>query len=323
MLQSAETSFVSTDTTRRRSTFYVPLVGDLDSPSTETLSTNLDEIKKSIDKLYNPDLSACSFEWSLDDSLPNTDMPMSRVPNEKTKRYGIVLNGIDLDDDDDLPISNTSTPVKVTRSYSRSNLLSSLPDATTPTKEKSKTLPQNMSPANTFPPKHSFLLKSTPKISLNYSSSASEMTTVSPSPKKSLSFIRRAHSTKLTRNNSLLKSLTSKCVDQSVESLCRVMVNELQLDRLEKFFQAENCSELVRDMFFKEKPTGHLEDSDVHSGIHSKLTPFLEIFFSNMRESERTKFKNSVGIKIYFKKKIIYDQTESHSICNYFRFFGY
>lgn len=273
MLQSAETSFVSTDSTRRRSTFYVPLVSDLDCPSTEALSTNLDEIKKSIDKLYNPDLSACSFEWSLDDSLSNTEMPMSitsqRIPNEKTKRYGIVLNGIDLDDANchKLP-SNTSTPVKVTRSHSRSNLLSSLPDATTPTKEKSKTLPQNLSPPTTFPPKHSFLLKSTPKISLNYSSS-SEATNVSPSPKKSLSFIRRAHSTKLSRNNSLLKSLTSKCVDQSVESLCRVMVNELQLDRLEKFFKADNCSDLVRDMFFKEKNCGHLEDSDVHSGIES------------------------------------------------------
>lgn len=271
MLQSAETSFVSTDSTRRRSTFYVPLVSDLDCPSTETLSTNLDEIKKSIDQLYNPDLSACSFEWSLDDSLPHADMSItSRIPNEKTKRYGIVLNGIDLDDEDcqqNLP-SNTSTPVKVTRSHSRSNLLCSLPDATTPTKEKSKTLPQNLSPANTFPPKHSFLLKSTPKISLNYSSS-SEVTNVTPSPKKSLSFIRRAHSTKLSRNNSLLKSLTSKCVDQSVESLCRVMVNELQLDRLEKFFKADNCSDLVRDMFFKEKSCGQVEDSDIHSGIYT------------------------------------------------------
>lgn len=272
MIQSAEATFVSTDSTRRRSTFYVPLVGELDCPSSETLSTNLDEIKKSIDKLYNPDLSACSFEWSLDDSLPtNTDIPMSitsRIPNEKTKRYGIVLNGIDLDDDDcqNLP-SNTSTPIKVTRSHSRSNLLSSLPDKTitTPVKEKSKTLPQNLSPANTFPPKHSFLLKSTPKISLNYSSS-SEVTNTTPSPKKSLSFIRRAHSTKLSRNNSLLKSLTSKCVDQSVESLCRVMVNELQLDRLEKFFKADNCSDLVRELFFKEKTNGQLEDSDVHSG---------------------------------------------------------
>ncbi|XP_037037077.1 ras GTPase-activating protein raskol isoform X6 [Bradysia coprophila] len=269
MLQSPETTFTS-DSTRRRSTFYVPLVTDLDCPSNEALSTNLDEIKKSIDQLYSPDLSACSFEWSLDDSLPNTDMSItSRLPNEKTKRYGIVLNGIDLDDDDDtdchkLP-SNTSTPVKVTRSHSRSNLLSSLPDATTPTKEKSKTLPQNLSPANTFPPKHSFLLKSTPKISLNYSSSSEVTSAVTPSPKKSLSFIRRAHSTKLSRNNSLLKSLTSKCVDPSVESLCRVMVNELQLDRLEKYFKADNCSELVRDMFFKEKSCGQLEDSDVHS----------------------------------------------------------
>lgn len=286
MLQSPETTFTS-DSSRRRSTFYVPLVSDLDSPSNETLTTNLDEIKKSIDQLYSPDLSACSFEWSLDDSLPNADMSniTSRIPNEKTKRYGIVLNGIDLDDDDDdndchnLP-SNTSTPVKVARSHSRSNLLlSSLPDATTPTKEKSKTLPQNLSPANTFPPKHSFLLKSTPKISLNYSSS-SEVTTgaVTPSPKKSLSFIRRAHSTKLSRNNSLLKSLTSKCVDPSVESLCRVMVNELQLDRLEKFFKADNCSELVRDLFFKDKSCGQLEDSDVHSGIILTVDSFKYYF---------------------------------------------
>lgn len=300
MLQSADSSFASTDSTRRRSTFYVPLVSDLSSSIDTITTTNLDDIKKSLELIYNPDLSACSFEWSLDDSLNRSSLSndgnvsaagaectvngvniatvvnMANTTGAKAKRYGVVLNGIDLDDEQCHQQSQTSTPKKMlAKSESRSSIPDRTFNAASPAlKEKSATLPQNMSPANTFPPKHSFLLKSSPKISFNYSSDAAIATTT-PSPKKTLSFIRRAHSTKLSRSNSLLKSLTSKCVDQSVDNLCRIVVDELQFDRLERFFKAENCTELIRDMFFKvSAPAAEVgdvicrgtEDNDIHSG---------------------------------------------------------
>lgn len=315
LVQSADSSFASSDSTRRRSTFYVPLNGDA-GPMADLCSTLAqlsgelaDQQQQAEPQTYNPDLSACSFDWSLDDSLNNSSLLVSNdgrigQRSPKSRRYGVVLTSVHLDDTPkDGESTNTSTPKKtLTKSHSRS----SIPDRsfqTTPIKEKSATLPQNMniSASNTFPPKNSFLLKSSPRISFKYFSDSSTsaaastsanaiVATASPSPKKSLSFIRRAHSTKLSRSNSILKSLTSKCVDQSVESLCRIAVNELQLERLESFFRAENCTELIKDLFLKEcvapaSPdggvyraatttaddnrcvvTGAADDSDVHSG---------------------------------------------------------
>lgn len=299
MLQAAETSFGSTESSRRRSTFYVPLTGDTschespsdDPPASSTPGTKPDEYtKRSLERIYNPDLSACSFEWSLDDSLnsTNSNMLVSSERENKLKRYGIVLNAsVNIDDDETTchqKQSNTSTPIRLMKSRSRNNILnfpekpSLLPS---PSKEKSKTLPQNLSPANTFPPKSSFLLKSTPKISLNYSSEAgggganSSTHSVDPScsphsalsPKKSLSFIRRTHSTKLSRSNSFLKSLTSKCVDQNDNlGLLKIEVKELDFARLEKFIRAgDKADEMVRDMFLRCKDDKE-EESAVHSG---------------------------------------------------------
>lgn len=284
MIQTMETSITSTTSTtgsteaRRRSTFYVPLS---ESERIEADYQNR-EIKKSIEQIYNPDLSACSFEFSLDESLNDSGLLVSNenIKNtSKSKRYGVVLNGLSIDDDDDEDEchKNTSTPIKLMKSRSRSNILS-LPDKSVPSpnKEKSKTLPQNLSSLNSFPPKNSFLLKSTPKISLNYSS---DNPTNSLSPKKSLSFIRRAHSTKISRSNSLLKSLTSKCVDQSVENLnlCRIVVQDLYFERLEKFWKAENFSELVKDVFFKEKEEEE-KDEECENGVHSGKLIILFLF---------------------------------------------
>lgn len=235
----------------------------------------------------------------------------------KIKRYGIVLNGsVNLDDDEKLQIndenqchdddeqkspSSTSTPIKMMKSRSRSNILC-LPDKSfqlSPLKEKSKTLPQNLSPkvltsasasnianhanSSTFPPKYSFLLKSSPKISLNYSFDAvaaassslvNSSVAVSPqavdkknqlalspssasSPRKALSFIRRAHSTKLSRSNSLLKSLTSKCVDQTAENMLNGNhpVSVLSFDRFEECFRSDNFYALIKEMFLLKDAT--------------------------------------------------------------------
>lgn len=60
---------------------------------------------------------------------------------------------------------------------------------------------------HSFPPKNLFLLKSTPKLSPEIATPiTTTTTTITSPPKKSLSFIRRAHSTKVSRSNSLLKS---------------------------------------------------------------------------------------------------------------------
>lgn len=309
----AESSFVSSDSTRRRSTFYVPLNSD-GGPIAElcsSLAQMSNNQQPAEPQTYNPDLSACSFDWSLDDSLNNSSLLVSndgRIGHRspKSRRYGVVLSSVHIEDtpkasETQPDATNTSTPKKsLTKSASRSSIVDRS-FQTTPVKEKSATLPQNMniSASNTFPPKNSFLLKSSPRISFKYFSDSSTSATAastsanavvsaaSPSPKKSLSFIRRAHSTKLSRSNSLLKSLTSKCVDQSVESLCRIVVNELQLERLESFFRADNCTELIKDLFLKEcvepaSPDGAVyraaaaqsqrcvatagDDSDVHSG---------------------------------------------------------
>lgn len=377
---TAENAFASSpiETARRRSTFYVPLVTTVTAesssqPSTDDSSNNSEAneqkctattsstaplSKRSLDKIYNPDLSACSFEWSLNESA---DLMVSNEPESKrairrtastniapvpakntvdfrsphhervakssstsevcnrnrSKRYGIVLNGsVNLDDDEKLSSlndenqchddqqkspSNTSTPIKMLKSRSRSNILC-LPDKSfqlSPLKEKSKTLPQNLSPkvltstasasniassntnATTFPPKYSFFLKSSPKISLNQSfdaiaaasgtSPAAKTVEViahqvaerkstnlamspssGPSPRKALSFIRRAHSIKLSRSNSLLKSLTAKCIDHSADHLLNGIaypVNELLFERFEECFKSDNFYGLIKEMF--------------------------------------------------------------------------
>lgn len=90
--------------------------------------------------------------------------------------------------------------------------------------------------------------------------------------KKSLSFIRRAHSTKLSRNNSLLKSIASQH-QQTMQQQTSVAASTaagsavfctgswskdmyigydvcaLTMDELEDFFSSERCAELIRERF--------------------------------------------------------------------------
>lgn len=312
------------------------------------------EIKRSLSASITT-LSHRNDRVLIDRSMKSNSAIEICQQQNKAKRYGIVLNGsINLDDDDNkLPTndenqchddeqkspSNTSTPIKMLKSRSRSNILC-LPEKSlqlSPLKEKSKTLPQNVSPkvsttnittshsnSITFPPKYSFLLKSPPKKSLNYSFDAVAAATspigtspadkksqaanaLSPtsssSPRKALSFIRRAHSTKLSRSNSLLKSLTSKCVDDTAEHL-KYPVNELLFDRFEECFKSDNFYALIRELFVvkdvgndcnngiahsttavsisREHNDNEKSDEDVHSGkyafqFHSRLGFCLKI----------------------------------------------
>lgn len=299
VVQTADqTSFIGEETTRRRSTFYVPL-------SSEDLSSrDVDHDKNSNDQIYNPNLSGYSCDWSLNDSIDASEMLVSREKSQlsnddsnRLKRYGIVLNGSVNIDDSNLEVHanhkrtksknmTSSTPIKdLTKSKQTEVCESPTAVITSPLKEKSKTLPvKEMQIASTFPPKSSFILKSTPKISssINYSSLSDTSTLthqerkVVATPKKSLSFIRRTHSTKLSRNNSLLKSLTSKCVEHSNESLS-VNVYDLSSERLALYLKAENCEDLMKELFFREsldtsssdscgKNHKHNDDDDALSG---------------------------------------------------------
>lgn len=290
VVQTADqTSFMGEETTRRRSTFYVPL-------SSEDLSScDADHDKNSNDQIYNPNLSGYSCDWSLNESMDASEMLVSREKSQlsnddsnRLKRYGIVLNGSVNIDDSNLEVHanlkrtksknlTSSTPIKDLTKCKQTEVCES-PAAviTSPVKEKSKTLPvkEMQTAASTFPPKSSFILKSTPKISssINYSSlsdtsalTQQERKAVA-TPKKSLSFIRRTHSTKLSRNNSLLKSLTSKCVEHSNESLS-VNVYDLSSERLVLYLKADNCEDLMKDLFFKESLDTSSSDS---CGKHHK-----------------------------------------------------
>lgn len=152
--------------------------------------------------------------------------------------------------------------------------------------------------SNTFPPKNLFLLKSTPKLMQSASTSSvtslvrssggklaanksfsSDTSITSPqaqqstfgtstsSPaKKSLGFIRRAHSTKLSRSNSLLKSITSSSSSSGATAAAGAVgmnancansynlalsydVRSLSLELLQRFFRSDQCVELIREHF--------------------------------------------------------------------------
>uniref|UniRef100_A0A336MXN6 CSON007884 protein n=1 Tax=Culicoides sonorensis TaxID=179676 RepID=A0A336MXN6_CULSO len=282
------------DSTRRRSTFYVPLQITSDTNNVNLSRNNENNAKKSLDRSFNPDLSNGSLDWSLNSSLNSTgDLLVSSEKDNKHKRYGIVLNGsINIDDSIEIPQpsnnvstdsqrTHTSTPISLMKARSRINILS-LPDKAlqiSPAKEKSKTLPQNLnSPhntSNTFPPKSSFLLKSTPKIlnHINYSSSENFYgSPASPrsslSPKKSLSFVRRTHSTKLSRSNSLLKSFSSQRYSEQ-NRFNHIDIIPLPRECLEQCFDSGNFEESVKQMFFVEqkKPKEDEAKENKHTNI--------------------------------------------------------
>lgn len=262
MLQTQESPFGSShlETERRRSTFYVPLT-QTDLPPTSSNSSSTNEIRSNHheDDEKPLDLSEFSCDWSFNSTADESRSSCGEKPkhyssstSKLSKRFGVVLDGSHRNVSEKC---DTSTPIRIVRAKSRSNILNGLPDKTvmSPFKEKSKTLPQNLNLSSldssfTSPSKSSFLLKSTPKISLNYSSEPNSSFTSSPR-KSSLGFIRRVNSTKLARNNSLLKSLTSKCVDHSLDDSVNATVNELSFERLLKKWGHDNFFEFIREYF--------------------------------------------------------------------------
>ncbi|CAH2100232.1 unnamed protein product [Euphydryas editha] len=98
----------------------------------------------------------------------------------------------------------------------RTSNLSLIPDSPkllSPVKEKSKTLPQNL---NTSSPirgsSSSTSIFKTPKITVT-----PESPNKSPGKMTGLNFIRRSRSTKLSRSNSLLRSITARHIEEGLE----------------------------------------------------------------------------------------------------------
>lgn len=277
---------------RRRSTFYVPLNGTSDHLGATTTTTSTFPLGDSADDSL--DLSACS----LDDSVSSDAL----ATEEDYKQ--VLLGGEE--ESQELPgegTPNSSTPLKASigKCRSRTNILNlperiSLSPAASPLKEKSKTLPQNMnnSLGPAMPSKNSFLLKSSPKI---YGHSVITAASPSPpppqvvwpltakSPRKSLSFIRRSHSTKVSRSSS--RSFTSSFSSSSRtggrepeegELVAQQMVglNAELLERLYKITVPADYEASLRRIFFKERtdegfigaPPPPVEgvDEAVHSG---------------------------------------------------------
>lgn len=289
VLQTADQTAFGDESTRRRSTFYVPL-------STEDLRDDdraADVRNGNEPAVFNPNLSGYSCDWSLNDSIDGSEMLISREKSQlssddsnRLKRYGIVLNGsVDIDDSNLEVHANykrknsknlhSSTPIKspqpdVTQTAAPPTTPARLPktviivNSITPiaSVEKSKTLPvkDTQPSSSTFPPKNTFILKSTPKISssINYSSlsdcSPLATTKATNAPKKSLSFIRRAHSTKLSRNNSLLKSLATKCGAEHSNDSLNSTVYDLSTERLMLYMRSDNCDDLMKELFFRVSP---------------------------------------------------------------------
>lgn len=235
----------------RRSTFYVAL-NSSDQPATD-------------DSL---DLSACSLDWSLNessDATPEDPAEGESAPLPHDRQLG----------------TSSSTPIKsFGKSRSRSNILhlperiTLSPAAISPLREKSKTLPQSLgSPVPAvLPAKRSLLLKSSPRISSQMAGSPN-FSTASPSPppqvipltakspRKSLSFIRRSHSTKVLRSSSLLRSFTSKQQpgqsqeEDAEESAPRMVgLNAELLERLFKITVPGDFDESLRRIFFRGPP---------------------------------------------------------------------
>lgn len=246
ILPTADQTFAD-ESSRRRSTFYVPLSNE------DLTSRDCDE-------------DGYLYDWSINDSIEGSEIlreksELSVDDSNRLKRYGIVLNGSVNIDDSNLEVhanhkrSKTknlasSTPIKELEQPKGENAMTQ--QHLEIVKEKSKTLPvkdSHQQPA--FPAKNSHILKSTPKISINYTSLSDTSTKQIATPKKSLSFIRRTQSTKLSRNNSLLKSLTTKCVENSNENL-PVNVYDLTVERLELYLKAENCDDLMKELFLRE-----------------------------------------------------------------------
>lgn len=175
-----------------------------------------------------------------------------------------------------------TSPSKRAILNSNLSLIPDSPKLLSPNKEKSKTLPQSINtPSPIRGSSSSTSIFRTPKI------------TVTPdSPNKSqgklsgLNFIRRSRSTKLSRSNSLLRSITSKHIEEGIEDQSAVVTD--LVDDYDKFIvsnggEGEVIGALIRknEEQVANSPLsirrGYLDVDDdvaVHSGINMFNTAY-------------------------------------------------
>lgn len=116
---------------------------------------------------------------------------------------------------------NTSTssitarlPSKHPICTSNLSLIPDSPKLLTPAKEKSKTLPQNLNASSPIRGSSSSTsIFKTPKITVT-----PESPNKSPGKMTGLNFIRRSRSTKLSRSNSLLRSITARHIEEGLDN---------------------------------------------------------------------------------------------------------
>lgn len=106
----------------------------------------------------------------------------------------------------------------------RNSNLSLIPDSPkilSPNKEKSKTLPQNLNaPSPIRGSSSSTSIFRTPKITVT-----PESPNKSPGKMSGLNFIRRSRSTKLSRSNSLLRSITARHIEEGLEDSVTIVTD--------------------------------------------------------------------------------------------------
>lgn len=191
-------------------------------------------------------------------------------------------------------------------------------------KEKSSTLPQagtnadnaiiasnaaasssyfvDVPPTNTFPPKNKVTVVSSPihiqeksSASRKYSSDTSITSTNMVSPaqtKKPLSFIRRTHSTKVARSNSILKTFTTTKGILSSSSGDNVRVghsdhdvHHLPFELLNKILCSDVCGELLKSYFVKRNFSDRDQSCSLIEGEFFSYFIFLQRIFLEIRVS--------------------------------------
>lgn len=175
---------------------------------------------------------------------------------------------------------NTSTSSITARLPSkhpiRTSNLSLIPDSPkllTPAKEKSKTLPQNLNASSPIRGSSSSTsIFKTPKITVT-----PESPNKSPGKMTGLNFIRRSRSTKLSRSNSLLRSITARHIEEGLDN--NTVVTDLTDDYDKFIFDHGGERELIGALIKKNEEQvansplsirrGYLDVDDdvaVHSG---------------------------------------------------------
>lgn len=117
--------------------------------------------------------------------------------------------------------SNINIGNKTSIMNSNLSLVPDSPNILSPTKEKSKTLPQNLNvPSPIRGSSSSTSIFRNPKITVTPDSPHK-----SPGKVTGLSFIRRSRSTKLSRSNSLLRSITSRHIEEGLEDQTAIVTD--------------------------------------------------------------------------------------------------